>query len=460
MKPGATWIGVLAGCAGGLFACSKDDGPPTLELDTEVRCEDAVSCISAGVEEYEIDGVRVLHERLPGHPLLAMELSFPSENLSGTQVWAESLAFTLFNRSGSQRFNSATWDAELLRLGANVTATLGFDYSHIDLLAPLPSWRAVWDLVVESVSHPNLSDYEMDFYRKQAQRRFLSELDDPEAAARIDAFSRQFRGDAYNLARDSQAALAAVSQPDLVLAWYDLFERRRLLVTVVGDVDRAALDSAVRSLASVLHPNAPPSFAKQASSPTVQPEVAVLPYADSPTWYIDSYFRGPAGYSADYAAFCLGLEVLDQRMFREVRDVRGLAYTTGASASVYRNSYGRLWVTSESPREALPIIRQIIADLQTVGPSQDDLVGASARLRTALYGYADDPAGLARFLTDWALTAGAGTAIEDYLNALDQTSPGQVAATLSAYLRGVKTAAAGSGGELSMTDLSTLFVRP
>lgn len=458
MKPSAIWIGVLGSCAGGLLACGGGgDGAPALGFDTEVRCQDTASCLSAGVEKFDVDGVRVLHERLPGHPLVAMQLSFPSENLSGTQLWAESLAFTLFSRSGSLRFSSATWDAELLRQSATLTASRGVDSSRIALLAPLPNWRAVWDLVVESVSQVNLSDAELNFYRKQVQRRFSSELDDPQDAASIDAFSREFRGDTQNLARDNQAALAAVSQQDLIAAWHDLFERRRLLVTVVGDIEQSAVAAAVSSLAKALYPDAAPSFAAHARSPAALPEVAVLPYADSPTWYIDSYFRGPADYSADYAAFSLGLEVLDQRMFREVRDVRGLAYTTGAAASAYHSSYGRLWLASESPGEALPIIRQIIDDLETLGPSTEDLAGAIARLQTQLYGEEDDPAGLAALLSSEQLSADARGATEESPQAFDQTTPEQVATALSTYLQNAKTTAAGGGGELSMSDLGTLF---
>jgi predicted Zn-dependent peptidase len=324
----------------------------------------------------------------------------------------------------------------------------------------LPSWRSVWDLVVEGVSQPPFSSYELDYYRLQYQRGFMSERDDPAAAAGIDAFSRQFQGDAFNLLRDGKDELTGLALDDVFYAWHDFFERRRLLVTVVGDVDRRAVNAAVGALARWLYPDAAPSFPAQPVNKLAQFDLEVLKYADSPNWYIDSYFRGPVASSPDYAAFSLGLEVLDQRLFREVRDVRGLAYTTGARASFYRNSYGHLWLASEAPREALPVASQLIADLQTLGPDQDELQSARARMRTELYGYGDEPAGLASLIADWELTAGAHEALEDYLIELDSAQPAQVAAALSAYLRNVKTCAAGGGSELIEEDLSPLFASP
>jgi predicted Zn-dependent peptidase len=161
--------------------------------------------------------------------------------------------------------------------------------------------------------------------------------------------------------------------------------------------------------------------------------------------------------SPEYAALDLGLSVLDRRLFEEIRDVRGLAYTTGASLSFHRASVGRLWITSDKPLEALPVARQIIAALETAGPSEDELAAARRGRVSELLSSNDTPSGITATLADWELTAGSRGALDAYLIALEQTTPSEVAAVLATYLRDAKTAAAGAGSDLREADLVDLF---
>jgi predicted Zn-dependent peptidase len=235
-----------------------------------------------------------------------------------------------------------------------------------------------------------------------------------------------------------------------------------MTITLVGDVEPAELQAAVRQAAD--------AFAARESNATFlsdaavaadsQPAIRVLSYPDAPTWNIVSYFKGPNAESPDYAALDLGLSVLDRRLFEEVRDVRGLAYTTGASLSFYREAFGNLWITSDAPLEALPIAQQIIASLESIGPSEAELAAARSGKVSQLLSSNDTPSGIASTLADWELTAGSRIALDDYLLTLEQTTPAQVATALAAYLRDAKTAAAGGGSELGERDLEGLFVVP
>jgi zinc protease len=446
-----------------LLACGGAEEPtPVLEFDTQSTCDGGSSCISAGAELFEVDGVRVLHKRLPGHPLVAMLVQFDGEATSGKQVWSEALAFGLFQRSGSNRFSASQWDAQLLHLGASLRAFDGTDYSTIAALAPLPRWRDVWDLLAAGLWDPNTNDYDLGFARAGALRAYASERDEAENASALDAWARLFAGQPRALARESQAALATVSTGDLSNAWRGLFVASRLLITVVGDVARADVEDQVRALSVPVFPRFASGFAPDASPPPLrQSEIVILPYPDTPTWYIDSYFKGPSAQSPDYPALSLGLEVLDARLFQEVRDARGLAYSTGAAPAFYRESYGHIWLGTRSPREALPVVQQLLAELRTVGPEASELDAAREGIRTRLLSRSDDPWDLAFTLSDWQLTAGRHEAIEEYLDALQHAQPENVAAALNAYLREVKTAAAGGGdGTLSITDLNTVFVSP
>ena len=452
-------LGLLAlGCGG-----AEAESVPVLDFETQPSCPAAdATCLNAGTTTLDIDGVRVIHKPLPGHPLVSFRLAFDAPTGSGRQRWAETLALSMFDLGGPRGLAPSDWDAELVRLGASVGAGNGFDYGSIGGTAPVVNWRELWDLVILGIAQYRNYDYELDNRRGVYDLGIQSELDDPDSAASIDAWSRLFQGHAYNYQREYLDALAALSSIDIDAAWGALSAGDRWLVSVVGDVGVDEITAAIQEARGWVARTGPGLVFQPDLRvvPPAPPPVRVLDYPEAPTWYIVGYFEGPGGNSPDFAPLELGLTVLDQRLFDEVRDARGLAYTTGAGLVFYRQSYGRVWITSESPLDALAVSRDILTDLKTTGPTEAELESARSALVTRLLASNDTPSSIALTLADWELTAGTREALDDYLAALDQATPSEVAGVLAGYLRDVRIAAAGGGSPLAESDLETWFVSP
>ncbi|HTV24241.1 MAG TPA: insulinase family protein, partial [Polyangiaceae bacterium] len=446
------------GCGG-----AEAEPPPTLEFETQPSCAAAdASCLNADTTTLDVDGVRVIHKRLPGHPLVAFRIGFDAPAGSSYQRWAETLAFTLYEFGGPSWMSAAEWDAEQLRLGANVNASNGLDYGTISASVPAANWLEMWALTIEGISAHRNYTWELANMLDVYRRSFESERDDPDAAASIDAWSRLFDAQPYNYQREHAEVLTLMSTLDIDGAWDTLSAGERWLVTVVGDVSVDEVRSAVSNGLGRVGLHSPTwLFGPDAApEPANIPSIRVLAYPEAPTWYIRGFFKGPSGSSPDFAALQLGVKVLDQRLFQEVRDVRGLAYTTGASLSFYRESFGSVWITSESPLEALEVSRSVLADLKAQGPTEAELAAARRSLLTELLSDSDTPSGIASTLADWELTAGSREALDDYLAGLEQTTPQQVASVLDTYLRNEQIAAAGGGSELSILDLQGWLVSP
>jgi zinc protease len=444
-----------------VLACGEAESLRVLDFDTQPSCAAAdATCINAGTSTLTVQGMRVIHKPLPGHPLVSFQLSFDAPNGSSRQRWAETLALSMYTLGGPRRFiNASDWDAELVRLGGSVGAGNGLDYGSISATAPVFNWRELWDLVIEGIADYRNYPWELDNRRGIFERGFSSERDDPNAAASIDAWSRLFEGQAYNYQREYQETLAAVSRVDIDDAWGALSASERWLVgDVSADEVAAAVEDARPALAQV---GTSPRFAPDpVRELPLSPHVRVLPYPDAPTWYVVADFKGPSGSSPDFAPLGLGLSVLDRRLFEEVRDVRGLAYTTGAGLSFYREAFGSVWLTSESPREALSVARRVLFDLKATGPTEAELAAARSAFITRLLTSNDTPSGMAATLADWELTAGAREALDDQLVAVEEATPAGVASMLEAYLRDIEIAAAGGGSELGEQDLESWFVAP
>jgi zinc protease len=456
----AALFGVLTLSSGvGLGCAEAVDSAPVLAFATP-ECEGlGPACINAGAADLEEQGIRIIHKRIAGHPLVALHVAFDNVPRSDAQLWSENLGLALLQYGGPNRFSTSDWDAAQRRLGATVWAGSGSDYAYVDALAPLPNWRATWDLMAEAVNQPRDAASDLDNRRGVVQRGYQSEFDDPDDAAWNDAWSRLFQGHPYNQRRERLAAITALSGADIVRGWPFLTAKSRLLVTVVGDIEAAEVAEAVGTAFGVLSPEAV-FEAPVAAQPAAAQPVVILPYLNAPTWHIVSYFKGPPGGSPDYAALRLGLGVLNRRLFAEVRDARGLAYTTGAELDFYRESFGAVWLTSDTPLEALPIVRQILVELLSAGPDESELDAARNNVRTSLVAGSDDPASLAWTLADWQLTAGYRGALDEYMSTLDAVTPEAARAALEAHLRGVQTTAAGGGAPLTEADLAALFPEP
>src|SRR5262245_51887718 len=87
-----------SGCAG------ADEVDVELSFETHPLCTAAdTSCLNAGTETLVAEGIPVIYKRLPGHPLVALQVAFDARIDSSRQGWAESFALDLVERRGSTR---------------------------------------------------------------------------------------------------------------------------------------------------------------------------------------------------------------------------------------------------------------------------------------------------------------------------------------------------------------------
>lgn len=442
----------------GAQGCASDE--PTLRLHTLPGCDEAATrpCAEREATRFEVDGIRVLHQRVPGHPLVSMQLHFEVvDEPSGSQLWAESAALGIVNWAGPQRFGTTEWVEELASLSAAFSANMGSDYASIYTSVARPHWKAMWKLLVETLQDPATDAYILEAMQRRYHSSFDAEADDAASAAFFESYARLFAGQAMNLRRETQAAIDRLRRPSIDEAWRALRTKRRLLVVVVGDVKEAEVRALVgRDLAELPDDHAA-NFA--ASVPELGPNepVAVLDYPASPTWHVRAALLGPAANAPDYLPLALGLRVLGARLFDRVRDDAGLAYSAGARLRFYRQSYGQIWLSTPDPQAAFAITREIVAALKSDGPDADELRRSHQMLVAELLEGRGTPADLASSLADWELTSGSFADFDGFVEAAPQITPDEVRDALQRYLRDVRVVAAGSGEPVSEADLATLF---
>ena len=440
----ASLIAVLA-----LHACAADSdstSPSVRFAGAGEPCSDG-ACVTEGLHVGEVDGITVLHRKLPGSPVAAVEIAFDggAARWSPGNVYAESVAFRLINWWGSSR-HPGVWEQKLAEIGASFGAGSGLDYAWYSMAAPAVHFDRAFELLAASVLEPpfhNLDEeQDLDHVKATFRHEAESALDEAATAASRTAWSTLTANHPYG-ARSNPNGADSVRVTDLIAALDDMARKSKMTVAVVGDLDEAAVHRAIaRHFARLPEggARAVPSLARLA--PAAWSSV-ILAYPQAPAFHITGYFPAPWPLDGDYAALLLGLRVLSSRLFDQVRIDRGLVYSIGAGATNLRANYGWLTLSSVAPAEAMAAVHAVVDELLQGGIDEAELASERALYRTSFYEGTGTAGGLAGGLLDWHVTTGGQLSADDLFARIEAVTAEDARAALAQYLPAIRYAAAG-----------------
>ena len=236
-------------------------------------------------------------------------------------------------------------------------------------------------LLALAANAPRFDEEPFDRVREQIKAHLRQETNDPGTMAWRGFRARVFAGHAYERPSDgAEASLDALARPDMAALAGRLLARDALHVAVVGalNAERAGLlvDEAFANLPlkASLKPIGPAPFHGLGSEEVID--------LDVPQTTIR--FGRPALERDDplyMASFVLahilgGGTGLSSRLFREVREKRGLAYTAYAGVSMQDHASfltGGTTTKNERARESLDVIREQIQDMAENAVSEEEL---------------------------------------------------------------------------------------
>lgn len=236
-----------------------------------------------------------------------------------------------------------------------------------------------FELLRLAVCEPRLDDDAIERVRSQVVAGLKHEVKDPNRVA-----ARAFREDAFPnhpYGRPSQGTLESVptiTRDDLVAMHRSLLARDIIKIAAVGAIDATRLAALVDKTFGAL-----PAKAQLATVPDVTPVAGkkrVLD-VDVPQSTIRFGLPGIARHDPDFMIgvvvnHILGGGVFSARLFKEVREKRGLAYSVHSQLSAHDHAAlfsGGTSTKNERAAESLSVIEEEIAKLVADGPTEDEL---------------------------------------------------------------------------------------
>lgn len=219
-------------------------------------------------------------------------------------------------------------------MGGSLSASADADFSEIRGVALGRRWRDLLGLIADIALRPALPEDEVAGERSVVLRSLRNRQDQPYPLAHDTLMSRLYGPHPYG--RQSLGRPDVVERLDRAALWSHFqrcYRAGRMIVSVSGDVrDGEVRAEVARLLAHAPAGEAGPGAGPPAPVPALDRSTLVRPSAQS---QVLMGFLAPPVSHADYAAVKVLATALGGgmagRLFAELRDKQGLAYSTGAS---------------------------------------------------------------------------------------------------------------------------------
>lgn len=326
-------------------------------------------------------GVEVWHVESNVVPLIAVAFVFeggsahdPVHKPGVAQMLARLLD------EGAGEYNSDAFQERLAGRAIELSFNAGNDAIGGSLKTLVKHADEAFDLLRLALAEPRFDQDAIERVRAQTIAGLRYQQNDPGVMATRRFFEEGFAGHAYGRPTSgTPESVAAITRDDLVTLHQAIITRGRLKVAVVGAIDASHLSMLIDKAFGALPEARPlavvePTLLQKLGSRFVVdldvPQSVIRFGTQGIAW------RDPGFIPAYVLNHILGGGAFTSRLFQEVREKRGLAYSVGTSLVSYRSAamtWGYTATKNERVGEALQVISDEIMRLKNEGPTDEEL---------------------------------------------------------------------------------------
>jgi zinc protease len=332
-------------------------------------------------------GARVYFVESHALPIVDIAVEFAAGSACDPREKAGLAQLTLaMLKAGSSRYSESEASRRIADAGAELRENFDLDRAGFALrsLSSEAGRKAATDTLADMLQSPRFPAEAFERERARAVADALEAETRPDRVAERRLYALMYPEHPYGQSA-SPASLAAVAREDVERHYRSRYGSTRAVVTIVGDLPRDAARTLAEELTSRLAQGESYALAPVAPAPPTETLRVALPSAQS---HVMLGVAALAYGDADYFPLVVGNYILGggglvSRIFREVREKRGYAY----SAYSYFRPYQRagpflvgLQTRRDQAREALELARTVVAEFVARGPTEAELAAAKKNL--------------------------------------------------------------------------------
>lgn len=383
------------------------------------------------------NGIRIVTEPMEGAPSAVLTLRFtfgamqdPMDRLGIARI-AEDVSF-----KGTPSMDAhAIFDA-FDALGVRRGSSTAVEYTQFQAQIQPAHYEKTIELYNSVLSTASFPDEEVDV-AKQLTLEELKRLEDNPIQQAIYLTFQAALGDPLGrIPMGEPETIALIGASDVRSFWTDHFDPANLIVSVAGGIEQDRIVDGIKE-----------TFGNWETGPQSAPEEHILTVADrtdhhdktSEQEHIGMVFGSVDRTHELYYAAQVTVAILSgsgsSRLFTEVREKRGLAYSvsafyrarkTGGIIALYAGT------TADRAQETLDVCREEITRLAD-DVTEEELERAKTVIKGGLFTSGDLPEGRASSLVEDVFLQGEGRSVDEIAAGIDSVTLAQIPEYLSAY---------------------------
>jgi len=335
--------------------------------------------------EMNINGVKVVVQP-SGNEIVVVKTIIKGgvQNYPDAKAGIEDLATRALTECGTLRDDKNSFKNKLDRISAQVYGYTSMDYATISINCIRRDFETAWPLYTDALLTPRFDTKEFDRIKQDAINTIRASESDPDEA--IDKMAKKTAFTGKNYAKDPQGTVETVTKLTAAEAkkyWQSIFTRSRIVIVVVGDLDKAIVEEKMKALLAKVPAGMP--FKQKTESYTPVANSFKPGQRENATNYIQGITGAPLPGSADYDAFILALRIFSMRHFLEVRSKNGLSYAPRVSFQQGKTPYTNISVSTTDPDKYIAVARNLIDKIKKEGFSEEELKSEKTGYLTNLY---------------------------------------------------------------------------
>ena len=390
--------------------------------------------VDTGTTSFEVNGVKVILRRNTANDVIAANVYLVggTQQLTPATQGIESLLLRASER-GTKRYPGDRVRQALVKSGCNINVAPSDDWTVFGFTCIRASFDSTWSVLADRLMAPTLDSAEVELVRARMLSGVRAEATNPDPLLNRLADSLAYVGQPYGFSPDgTESSLQSITLGQLRRYQETQMVASRLLVVVVGNVERSRLEALIRDTLGRLQRGnyawSPPGVSRSTGRALVTREMAL------PTNYLLGYYAGAPARSPDYQALRIAAAVLSGRFFTEIRSRRNLSYEVDAPFVERAVSSGGVYVTTVDPKATLLIMRDEINRLQRELLDRDGLQRLVQQFLTEYFLRNETNGDQATFLARAQIYQGDYRAANRFVDELRRVQPEDVRRVAIAYM--------------------------
>jgi predicted Zn-dependent peptidase len=338
-------------------------------------------------EPYEmtVNGVKVIVQP-SGNEILEVRtiLKGGVQNYPASEAGIESLAMTALTECGTTKDSKNSFKDKLDKVSAEIGGNSGMDYSTVRLNCINSDLDVVWPLYVDALTSPLFDAKEFDRIKQDAITNLKSQASQPDFSIDKMAKETAFAGKDYAKDPDgTEETVSKLTAEETKQYYKSILTRSRMLIVVVGDLDRSDLENRIRQLTAPIPEGKPFKLTRYSYVPAKNSFKSEK--KDLATNYIEGITAAPQPGTADFDAYTLATRIFYDRHFLEVRTNNGLSYAPIVHFNGGLSPYTSIIVSTTDPDKYKAVLDQLVNKIKKEGFTADEVKNGKNVYVTSFY---------------------------------------------------------------------------